>query len=107
MGISMLTWSSHGHIYAYLVFSVSRHILLAPCFLIGVCSDTAKVRLVLFHSYLELENAPLSEFRASLSARVGGGVDGDWGLSSSTHILPPPPVYEAHLELSLKMGAFD
>ncbi|GAX75867.1 hypothetical protein CEUSTIGMA_g3310.t1 [Chlamydomonas eustigma] len=81
-----------------------RHILLAPCFLIGLCSDTAKVRIVLFHTYLELEKAPLSEFRASLSARVGGGVEGDWGMSSSSHILPPPPVYEAHLELSLKMG---
>ena len=90
-----------------------RHVALAPCYAVGICSDMAVVRLVIFDAYSEREESPLAEFRATLSSRSGGdgvgvamaggrGTGGYKGGGFNT--LPPPAVYKAHIKIDLKMG---
>ncbi len=78
------------------------HVFLSPCYAVGFCSDAATVGLVLFDAYVECEEAPVAEFRASLSARRSGGAGGKGGGGSVRGTTPS--VYQARVELSLKMG---
>ena len=84
-----------------------RHVALAPCYALSLCSDTSTVEMVLFDSYMEREDAPLAEFRAYLSSRSGGTAAGEssaGGQQQGGGFLPPPAVYQAHIRIDLQMG---